>query len=119
MWYTLILVAISHQITFQKFINISIQQAKNQLKTDIQTAVADVRAGKKQYEAALRTAEATRAAYLDAEKQFNLGVSNSLDFVTAQNNRDRAETDLLIARYDYIFRLKVLDFYQGKKISLN
>ncbi len=95
------------------------EQVKNQLKSNIQLAVADVKAAKEQYEAALRTAEANRAAYLDAEKRFSLGVSNSLDFTTAQNNRDRAETDLIIAKYDFIFRSKVLDYYQGNQITLD
>ena len=95
------------------------EQVRNTLKTDVQRAVADVKAAKKQYEAALRTVEANRAAYQDAEKRYTLGVSNSLDFTTAQTNRDRAEVDLIIAKYDYIFRSKIIDFYQGKKITLN
>ena len=95
------------------------EQVKNTLKTNVQRAVADLKAAKKQFEAATKTAEANRAAYSDAEKRFGLGVSNSLDFTTAQNNRDQAEVDLIIAKYDYIFKSKVIDFYQGKKITLN
>ncbi len=98
---------------------IQTEQVKNQLKTDIQRAVADVKAGKKNYEAAQRTAEAMRAAYSDTDKRFGLGVANSLEFVTAQNNRDQAETDLIIAKFEYVFRLKVLDFYEGKKLTIN
>ena len=94
-------------------------QTKDLLKTDIQRAVADVKAAKKQYDAALRTAEARRAVYQDTEKRFNLGVANSFEFTTAQNNRDQAEVDLIIAKYDYIFRSKVVDYYQGKRITLN
>ncbi len=95
------------------------EQVKNTLKTNVQRAVADLKAAKKQFEAATKTAEATRAAYSDAEKRFGLGVSNSLDFTTAQNNRDQAEVDLIIAKYDYIFSSKVIDFYRGQKITLN
>ncbi|NND06922.1 MAG: TolC family protein [Saprospiraceae bacterium] len=98
---------------------ISNQQLKNDLRANVERAITDVKAGKKQYEAAVSTVEATRAAYQDTEKRFGLGVANSLEFVTAQNNRDQAETNLLIAKYDYLFRLKVLDFYQGKKLTLN
>ena len=94
-------------------------QTKDLLKTDIQRAVADLKAAKKQYDAALRTAEARRAVYQDTEKRFNLGVANSFEFTTAQNNRDQAEVDLIIAKYDYIFRSKVVDYYQGKRITLN
>ncbi len=95
------------------------EQIKNQLKTDVQRAVADAKAAKKQYEASLRTAEARRTAYEDTEKRFSLGVANSFEFITAQNNMDQAEVDLSIAKYDYIFKAKVLDFYLGKKITLN
>ena len=95
------------------------EQVKNTLKTNVQRSVADLKAAKKQFEAATRTAEANRAAYSDAEKRFTLGVSNNLEFTTAQTNRDRAEVDLIIAKYDYIFKSKVLDFYMGKQITLN
>ncbi len=94
-------------------------QTKNLIKTDVQTAINDVKAARKAYEASQRTAEANRAAYSDAQKRYELGVANSFEFTTAQNNRDQAEVNLIIAKYDYIFRSKILDFYQGKKITLN
>jgi len=99
--------------------DIANEQVKNQLKTDVQRAVTDLKAGKKNYAAALRTAEARRAAYQDTEKRFNLGVANSFEFITAQNDRDQAEVNLIIAKYDYIFKSKVLDYYQGKRITIN
>ncbi|MCB0665674.1 MAG: TolC family protein [Saprospiraceae bacterium] len=99
--------------------DIANQQVKNQLRTDVQRAVTDVKAAKKTYEAAMRTAEARRAAYQDTEKRFNLGVSNSFEFISAQNERDQAEVNLIIAKYDYIFKSKVLDYYQGKRITLD
>lgn len=91
---------------------------ENQLKTEIQTAVTQVKAGKKQYQAAQRTVEAMTAAFVDAEKQYKLGVINSLDYITAQNNRDQALVELTISKYDYLFRLKILDFYNGKELTL-
>lgn len=99
--------------------DIANEQLKNDLKIDVQRAVADVKAGKKEFEAAQRTAEANRAAFNDTQKRFDLGVANSLELVTAQSNRDQAEVDLSIAKYQYIFRLKVLDYYQGLRITLN
>ncbi|MDH3649966.1 MAG: TolC family protein [Saprospiraceae bacterium] len=99
--------------------DIANKQVKNQLKTDIQRSVADVKAAKKQYEAAIRTAEATRVAFEDTQKRFDLGVANSFELTTAQNTLDQAEVDLLISKYDYIFKAKVLDYYQGIPINLN
>ncbi len=98
---------------------IASEQIKNDLKIDVQRAVADVKTGKEQYEAAIHSAEANRAAYADTEKRFDLGVANSLELVTAQSNRNQAETDLSIAKYQYIFRLKVLDYYLGRPITLD
>ena len=95
------------------------QTVHDQLKSDIQLAVAELKASQKQYEATLKTSEATEAAFLDTEKRFELGVANSFEYITAQNNRDQAEVNLLIAKYDFIFRAKIVDYYQGKKISLN
>ncbi len=93
-------------------------QAQQQLKNDIQTAIANARAGRKQYEASQKTFEATQIAYTNMEKRHTLGAVNSLDLVTAKNNRDIAENDLVISKYDYIFRLKILDFYEGKELLL-
>jgi outer membrane protein len=92
---------------------------KQQLKNDIQTAIANARAGQKQLEAARKSVEATRIAFTNMEKRHQLGAVNTLDLTTAKNNLDIAENDLLLAKYDYLFRLKILDFYQGKNLKLD
>lgn len=58
------------------------------------------------------------AAYTEnfraAEIRFNNGASNSVDYLLAKNNLDRSNTNLIIARYEYVLRTKILDYYQGK-----
>ncbi|HMK04919.1 MAG TPA: TolC family protein [Ferruginibacter sp.] len=49
-----------------------------------------------------------------AEIRFNLGALNSVEYLIVKNNLDRATINLTIARYEYLLRTKVLDFYQGK-----
>ncbi|MBK8922599.1 MAG: TolC family protein [Saprospirales bacterium] len=93
-------------------------QTRQQLKNDIQTAIANARSARKQLDAALRTYEAMQAAYSNTEKRHSLGVVNTLELTTAKTNLDNAENDLIVARYDYLFRLKILDFYQGKELRL-
>jgi outer membrane protein len=44
---------------------------------------------------------------------------NTLDLTTSKNNRDIAENDLVVARYDYLFKLKILDFYAGRPLKLD
>ena len=54
----------------------------------------------------------------NAQLKFNAGLMTSLDFTTIKNNYAKAQSDLLRAKYQYIFKLKVLDFYQGKPLTL-
>lgn len=49
-----------------------------------------------------------------AEIRFNLGALNSVEYLIVKNNLDRASINLTSARYDYLLRTRVLDFYQGK-----
>ncbi|MFT6320602.1 MAG: outer membrane protein [Granulosicoccus sp.] len=91
---------------------------KQNLKNDIQTSLANARAAKRTLAASNRTVEASAAAFQNSEKQFQLGTINTFEYATAKNNLDQAEVDLIIAKYDYLFKLKVLDFYQGKKLEL-
>jgi outer membrane protein len=91
---------------------------KQNLKNDIQTSLANARAAKRTLAASNRTVEASQAAFQNSEKQFQLGTINTFEYATAKNNLDQAEVDLIIAKYDYLFKLKVLDFYQGKKLEL-
>lgn len=95
------------------------QQTRQQLKNDIQTAIANVRAARLQYEAAQKAENATRIAFVNTEKRYSLGASNVLELNTAKNNLDIAVNDLIVAKYDYIFKLKILDFYEGKPLNLN
>ncbi|TNE63154.1 MAG: TolC family protein [Bacteroidetes bacterium] len=93
-------------------------QTLQQLKNDIQTAIANARSARKQLDAAQKTFDAMQAAFSNTEKRHNLGAVNTLELTTAKTNLDNAENDLLVARYDYLFRLKILDFYQGKELRL-
>jgi len=94
-------------------------QTQQQLKNDIQTAIANARAARKQLNAAQKTFAAMQTAFQNTEKRHALGAVNSLDLTTAKNNFNSSENDLLVARYDYLFKLKILDFYQGKPIQMN
>jgi outer membrane protein len=93
-------------------------QTRQQLKTDIQSAISNTRAAKKQLEASQKSFEAFQSAYENMQKRHLLGAVNALELTTAKNNLDSAENDLLLARYDFIFKLKIIDFYNGKKMKL-
>jgi len=94
-------------------------QARQQLKTNIQTGISNARAGRRSYDAALRSVEANQIAFQNAQRRFDLGAINSLEFTTARNNLDQAQISLIQAKYQYLFNVKVVEFYQGKQISLD
>ena len=102
-------------------INAQLQQnqVRQTLKNDIQTSIANARAARKQLEAAQKTYDATKIAFENTQKRHALGAVNTLDLTTAKNNLDISENDLTVARYDYLFKLKILDFYEGKPLTLN
>ena len=93
------------------------QQVRNQLYQSIQQAHTDALAAAKRYEATARSLRSFEESYSYAEKRFNAGLINSLEYLTVTNNVTRSKVELLQAKYDYIFRLKVLDFYAGKPLG--
>ena len=86
---------------------------KLDLEANVNQAYADVKGTYKSYEAAAKSVEARRLAYEYAKERYNVGLMNSFDFSQAQARLDNAEAELIRAKYNYIFNLKVLEFYFG------
>jgi len=101
--------------------NLRIQndQARNGVKSDIQRALNDARAAKLQLEASQRSLEAQNANYDNIQKRYTLGAISTFEYVTAKNSLDSAQFNETISRFDYIFKVKVLDFYMGKRLTIN
>jgi outer membrane protein len=100
-------------------VDLTNEQTRQQLKTDIQTAIANARAARRSLIAAQASEEASRLAFENAQQRFDIGTSNQLEFNTARNNLSRAQMDLTRAKYQYVFNVKQVEFFQGKKITLN
>ncbi len=94
-----------------------LEETKQNLKQEVQQAVTDVRAAQKAFEAARKAAASATRAYRDAQKQFDIGATDSYALTQAQNNRQSAERNALIAKYDLALKLKVLDYYRGKPLT--
>jgi len=94
------------------------EQNKLDLENTINQAYASASAALKFYQASEKTLKAREQAYLIAEQQFDLGVMNSYDFIQSKQRYEIAASDRVRAKYDYIFKLKVLEFYFGQEISL-
>jgi len=63
--------------------------------------------------------KAASAAFENAQKRYELGAINSLELNTARTNMERAKSERIRARFQHLFNLKQVDFYQGKAITLD
>lgn len=104
------------KINFQNG-EINEQIAKNNLNKVINQAVYDLRAAEKRFYSAQTAFESTRDAFNVIEQRYGVGLVNSLDFNQAQTNLNKAQFDQIQARYDLIFRSKVIDYYLGNPIT--
>ena len=94
------------------------EQTKLDLENTINQAYNNAEGAFKFYEASEKTLKARKEAYFIAEKQFEAGVLNSYDFIQIKQRYDIAASDNVRAKYDYIFKLKVLEFYFGVEIVI-
>lgn len=93
------------------------EQIKLDLENTVNQAYVDVKSFAKAYEAAQKTLEARRLAYQYAKERFDVGLMNAFNFSQAQARLDNAEANVIRTKYDYIFRLKVLEFYFGLPLA--
>jgi outer membrane protein len=96
---------------------LQLQQSEQMLIKSIQQAFYDAKAAFKQYQAAKSNVEALELSFHYTQKRYDVGLINYVDYSDALNKLNKAKSDLLNAKYEYVFRIKILDFYQGKKID--
>ncbi|SOD98598.1 outer membrane protein [Spirosoma fluviale] len=89
------------------------------LRQQIETAYTQVKAGANRYRATQVQVASLEKAFQVAESRLNAGAINATDYSIAKTNLDRARASLVQAKYDYVFRTKILDFYQNKPLSFN
>ena len=91
---------------------------KKKLFKEIQQAHADAVAALNKYMASEEAVTANTEAFKYTEQKFNVGLVTSVDYNLAKNELLKARSELLISKYNYIFKVKVLDFYTGKPFTL-
>ncbi|HXB45458.1 MAG TPA: TolC family protein [Puia sp.] len=95
------------------------QQLDNlNLKENIYQAYNLAIAALQKFESQKKTVEATQKSFEFAQKRYNVGLLNTIDLLTNQNNYFKAKSDLLYDQFDYVFKMKVLEFYKGMGIKL-
>ena len=85
-----------------------------QLQQMVEQAWQNLRSAYGQYKGYVEQVNAYGESFRTAEIRFNAGVLTSVDYVIAKNNVDRANLNLSAARYNYIFRTKILEYYEGR-----
>ena len=93
---------------------IGLEQTKVQLKKTIQQAYADAQAALKKYISTEKTVTANQEAFLYSQEKYAIGASSVVELNLAKTKLFKAKSDVVQAKYEYIFKTKVLDFYQGK-----
>ena len=94
------------------------QLVNDQLYKDIQQAHANAVASLKKHKSSSKTVQSTEEAFRYTEQKFEVGNVNSVDYAIAKTNLLRARSDKLQAKYEYMFSIKILDFYMGKPFVL-
>ncbi len=96
----------------------ALQQVKNMLFKDIQQAHADAVASLKKYKASEKSVEATKESFRYTSQKFDVGLVTSFDYNQAKTQLTKIQSDLLQAKYEYIFKSNILQFYRGKPIKI-
>ncbi|HVN57600.1 MAG TPA: TolC family protein [Bacteroidales bacterium] len=91
---------------------------KNQLRKNIEQACQDVISAQVKYTASIENYNATLESSQLSEEKFNQGFINSVDYLVAKTNLIVAESQLLQSKYNLIFSIKILDFYEGVPLTL-
>jgi outer membrane protein len=98
----------------QKDAAITLNATKVQLQQNVEQAYVNVNAAKNRYDALTDQVNAFKESFREAEIKFNAGAINSVDYLVAKNNVDQSNLNLIIAKYDYVLRSMILDYYSGK-----
>ncbi|MCE2995742.1 MAG: TolC family protein [Flammeovirgaceae bacterium] len=97
--------------------SINLTDAENRLRQAIETAHNDATAAAKTFASSAKAVKAREEAFRMTKQRFDAGAANYVDYQVSENNLFQAKSDQVRAKYDLIFKKKVLDFYQGKPID--
>jgi outer membrane protein len=97
---------------------LNIDRDKIQLKQDVYTAYYSATGAHQTFLAREKAVATAMRSFELATKRYDVGVMQTIEWLTNQNNLTRAKVDKVVAQYEYIFRMKVLEFYKGQGIKL-
>ena len=95
-----------------------LQSTRNALQKDVEQAYTNALAALKRFISSEKSVEANEEAFRYAEEKYNVGMVTTVEYNQMKNNLTAAQSQLLQSKYEYIFRTKILDFYNGIPIKL-
>jgi outer membrane protein len=98
--------------------DLAIERDKLQLKQDIYTAYYSASGAYQTFIARQKSLVTAARSFELASKRYELGVMQTIEWLTNQNNLTRAKIDKVVAQYEFVFRMKVLEFYKGQGLKL-
>ncbi len=98
-------------------VNLQNESVKLTVRQNVDQAYINMLNAQKRFTATQTQTEALEKAFAAADSRFSAGASTFVDYNLAKTNLDRAKSNLIVAKYDYIFRIKILDFYQNKPLE--
>ena len=94
------------------------QQDDQKLKQDIYQAYNAAVIALEKFNASTKSVASSEQTYTFANKRFGVGILSTFDLITTQNSLLRAKLEYTINRFDYVFKMKVLEFYKGQGLKL-
>lgn len=96
---------------------LNLEQAKLNLESNIQRAFTDAQAAFKAFDAAKKSLKSQTLAFDNSKERYDIGAMTAFDLEQSRVQLINAESSLINAKYDFVFKTKVLDFYMGKSLT--
>jgi len=97
----------------------NLEGTKKQLYKSIQQAYTDAVAALKKFNVSIKAIASTEESFRYTEQKFNVGMVTPVDYNAAKTQLLKSQSDMAQAKYEFIFKTKVLDFYKGLPLTLN
>ena len=101
-----------------KQLELTKEQDNQKLKQDIYKAYTDAVAAMQKFNADKKSVETSEKAFGFSQKRYELNLLSTLELITSQNNLLRAKIQALYSQYDFVFKMKLLEFYRGQGLKL-
>lgn len=109
--------AYQRSVISRQIATIAAKEIENTLRQNVETSYNEALAASKTYNSSLRQVNAREEAYRMTKQRFDIGAVPYVEYQVAENDLFQAKSDLVRAKYDFILKKKVLDFYQGKPLE--